>query len=414
MRLPSVAVTGLIGLSLLLAVIAGCAYQADVTYNIRVIQPADGATYAPCAPGSITWDSNIPPDQGEVLDLYWRPQGSPTWTWLSTESNTGGRVWTSSPCTPGVYEFRIQYSEDASVEDIVTFTVETSDYYIDITNPDNGSIHTQCAPDTITWDSDIPSSGNTLYLLWRVYGDDDWTPFAYVPNTGSYVWSEAPCTPGRYQLRIEYSEDSKINDVATFIVTDPATEETIRFYVDGTLVAELKSGSQPTAKPVKIAGKSGAFGDDPLSGLCDNVIVRANGDVLIREDPFDELEYSFWDLYGTPSPKILDVFGNPKPCLMTSGDGWDGSGIHSEALYDWTDGFLLQADFYTAEGSYRGLEIGIAETDEPIDEDLNHVIGVRWQAGAGTLECITDIAEEEVPLPTFEQWHTIVIATYPL
>jgi len=98
---------------------------------------------------------------------------------------------------------------------------------------------------------------------------------------------------------------------------------------------------------------------------------------------------------------------------MTAGDSSKDSGIYSLGTYDWRSGFLLEIDVYTQEGGYRGIEFGIAEADAPSDETLNFVIGVEWKYVSDAIVCRTDIASAEVPLPSFQVWHTIGISTAP-
>lgn len=390
----------------------GCTYQADTNYYISITQPGGGSTYCPCAPDYITWNSNIPIDQGEVIELSWRSQEGGDWTHIATDRNTGGHSWPSSPCTPGVYEIRVRYTADASVFDIATVTLIDCDYAIAIDTPADGSIYSECGPDTIRWTSDIPSDiGSSLNLYGRV-GGGDWQQFAFVPNTGKCLWVGTPCEAGTHGVKIEFNDDPSVYDAVTFFVTNPADAETVRFYVDGQLAATLMSGEQPEARPVVISGKSGPYGDEERSGLCDNVVIRANGGQLIREERFTVLSPLFWEQYGSPSPRLLGDFGHPSPCLMTAGDSSKDSGIYTTDTYDWRDGFLLEIDVYTQEGGYRGIEFGIASADAPADETLNTIIGFEWKYVSDSIVFTTDIDSAEVPLPSFESWHTITISTY--
>ena len=99
-------------------------FYAEALY-INITQPQQGSVYSPCAPDMVTWDSNIPAEQGSPsdLDLYWRECGA-LWQWFAADNNDGAHPWSSAPCDPGCYEVKIVYDPDPAVCDTVTFEVE--------------------------------------------------------------------------------------------------------------------------------------------------------------------------------------------------------------------------------------------------------------------------------------------------
>jgi hypothetical protein len=196
-----------------------------------------------------------------------------------------------------------------------------------------------------------------------------------------------------------------------------APAEAIRFYVDDVLVAELYSAAQPTAMPIKLAGRSGAYGTSERSGLYDNVFVELGGSTTVCDDDFMALDTGYWGSYGSPQPHLLTDFGDPAPCLMTSGDDWNDSGLYSLQSYDWSDGFVFEADVHVnSTDDYHNVEFGIADAVQPDGEQLGHVIGVNWKNGGGglnVLRCTTDAGSLEVPAATTGAWHRIRISSEP-
>ena len=207
--------------------------------------------------------------------------------------------------------------------------------------------------------------------------------------------------------------------ISVFTITAQATWP-VCFYVDTDMVAELQAES-PFTGPIKLAGRSGPGGDHERSGLFDNVSVcweRSAGGLCYEAvddgyGMFDVLDPGFWGLYGGPSPHLLEDFGNPVPCLMTSGDASYASGVYQ--LWDATLGNPWQvwwhfgvdvyvdstADFHTVE---FGIGDASAPSGPPGQQTLGHVVGVTWTSnaeGENVLQCVTDIDYVEVPA---EQW----------
>ncbi|MBN2405227.1 MAG: hypothetical protein JXE06_06575 [Coriobacteriia bacterium] len=201
-----------------------------------------------------------------------------------------------------------------------------------------------------------------------------------------------------------YADNVRILDAV------PSTTQTVYFYVDGVLKAELESSSPPSSRPIKLFGRS--YGSD-RSGLYDNVVVKANGGTVVCDDSFETIDTSYWGSYGSPTPYLVTDFGNGPPCLCTAGDSSYDSGLYSLEQYDWTDGYLLQADFYMRPGD-GGLELGIADDDGPGPDGLGHIIGVHWKNIHNVIHCVTDIAALDVALPSYNKWHTITVSSEPV
>ena len=210
-----------------------------------------------------------------------------------------------------------------------------------------------------------------------------------------------------------------------------AQTEAVTFSVDGVAVAELESywSTQGIgAGPLMLAGRSGPDGADERSGLHDNLEYcawfygpHAVGDI----DPFDSLDTWKWGLYGGPSPHLLEDFGNPPPCLMTSGDSSYASGLYSlQATYfvgPGTEWWYMHTDVHVGSAEqFHSVEFGLgddlAPSGPPGEQTLGHVIGVILATnaqGETVLQCSTDIDYEEVPAGMWiGGWHTIRIASY--
>lgn len=189
---------------------------------------------------------------------------------------------------------------------------------------------------------------------------------------------------------------------------------TVFFIVDGETVAQLECQEFPMAKPIKLAGRSGGSGCYQRSGLIDNVYIElGDGEGVICDQDFQCYDVTYWTTYGTPSPVILTDFGNPASCLMTSGDSWYDSGVTSQALHDWSQGFSFAADARVdQEAAFHSVEMGIADQDVPPEEGVGHIVGINWKtSGQGDyiLQLDTDIETLQVPAPTAGQWHRIEI-----
>ena len=205
--------------------------------------------------------------------------------------------------------------------------------------------------------------------------------------------------------------------VTVVVAAASAPAEVISFHVDDVLVAELYSSTPPSARPIQLAGRSGVYGTDERSGLYDNVLVEVGGGTVVCEDDFTSLDTGYWGAYGYPEPHLLTDFGNPQPCLMTSGDDWNDSGLYSLQTFDWSGGFVFEADVHVGSTEeYHNVEFGIADRDAPVGEQMGHVIGANWKNGGGglnVLRCTTDAGSVEVPAPAVGEWHRIRISSAP-
>lgn len=195
----------------------------------------------------------------------------------------------------------------------------------------------------------------------------------------------------------------------------------VSFYVDSEMVVELQAAAGFSG-PIKMAGRSGASGDDERSGLYDNLTVYYDWDAhsYAIEEFFDVLDPSLWGLYGGSSPRLLLDFGNPAPCLMTSGDSLYASGLYSfESMslgQSWIDQWWFGVDVYVGStAEFHTVEFGIADADAPSgppgQQVLGHVVGVTWTTnpqGVSVLQCVTDIDYAEVPAAAWAGgWHRI-------
>jgi len=104
-------------------------------YYIEITEPVEGATYSPCGPDTIFWESDIPASPGSPDDLRisYRSQGG-SWHVIANDNNDGAHPWSYAPCYTGWYELRILYTPNTSVGDTVSFYVDGG------TPPPNGEI----------------------------------------------------------------------------------------------------------------------------------------------------------------------------------------------------------------------------------------------------------------------------------
>jgi hypothetical protein len=209
--------------------------------------------------------------------------------------------------------------------------------------------------------------------------------------------------------------------LSTLHIAPARADWEVSFYVDGEMIAYLLL-EEPFVGPIKLAGRSGPSGDDEHSGLYDNVylgyILGSHGWPEVEEG-FDALHTSFWGLYGGPTPRLLEGFGNPSPCLMTCGDSTYASGVYSldpiSPDVDWWE--LLAdvrlsstADFHTIE---MGIGAELAPSGPPGQQTLEHVVGMTWTRswdGQSVIRCVTDCQSAEVPAGDWAgDWHRFAI-----
>ncbi len=210
-----------------------------------------------------------------------------------------------------------------------------------------------------------------------------------------------------------------------FAVTAEATWP-VDFRVDGETIAVLQAES-PFEGPVKLEGRSGPEGIDERSGLYDNIAVVFYWDAHGLVWPYDEfvtLDLSLWGLYGGPSPHLLGDFGNPAPCLMTSGDSLYASGIYFLDFSvapgsGWLQNWYFSVDVYVrSSADFHSMEFGIADDEAPSgppgQQTLGLLAGVTWTTnaeGESILRLTTDIDSVEVPAEAFlDAWHTIMFS----
>ena len=202
------------------------ALPADA-YYIEIIDPIEGATYAPCGPDMVAWVSDLPPGPGPViLRLSWRPQGG-SWEVFAVDDNNAGadHPWPSPPCYMGWYEVRVEYIPDPSVGDTVSFYVDGGTQYINITMPEYQREY-YCAPSEERWDSNIdPNEGNVLEVTYRRSTGWGWIDgsVGVSNNDGVIQWDDPPCGgeyPHTCEVRVQYTPDPSVYDVVEFYLVD--------------------------------------------------------------------------------------------------------------------------------------------------------------------------------------------------
>ncbi len=209
-----------------------CSALTAQAYYIEITEPVEGATYAPCGPDTIFWNSDIPASPGspDNLRLSWRPQGG-EWEVFANDNNDGAHPWPTPPCFLGWYDVRVLYTEDLSVGDTVGFFVDGTPppppppFYIEITVPEPRGYY--CAPDVIEWESDIdPGAGEVIHVRYKHELWAEWVSLGYTSNDGNQPWPSAPCyTPDWWgtterRVRVEYTEDLSVYDEVILWLTD--------------------------------------------------------------------------------------------------------------------------------------------------------------------------------------------------
>ena len=196
-------------------------------YYIEIIDPIEGATYAPCGPDMVAWVSDLPPGPGPViLRLSWRPQGG-SWEVFAVDDNNAGadHPWPSPPCYMGWYEVRVEYIPDPSVGDTVSFYVDGGTQYINITTPEYQREY-YCAPSEVRWDSNIdPNEGNVLEVTYRRSTGWGWIDgtVGVSNNDGVIQWNDPPCGveyPHECEVRVQYTPDPSVYDVVEFVLVE--------------------------------------------------------------------------------------------------------------------------------------------------------------------------------------------------
>jgi len=210
-------------------------------YYIEITEPVEGATYAPCGPDTIFWDSDIPASPGspDNLRLSWRSQGG-EWEVFANDNNDGAHPWPTPPCFLGWYDVRILYTEDPSVGDTVRFFVDGTPppppppYYIDITLP--AEVDYYCAPSEVRWESDVdPGEGDVLEVSygWETgWGFQGWYTIGVSSNDGVLEWDDPPCwnefgmeLDRTWRVRMRYLPDPSVYDEVEF--------RCVRFPIEG-------------------------------------------------------------------------------------------------------------------------------------------------------------------------------------
>jgi len=210
-------------------------------YYIEITYPIEGATYAPCGPDVVTWQSDLPSGPGpDILTLSWRPEGG-EWEAFTSDNNDGSHAWPSPPCALGWFEVRIEYVSDPSVGDTVRFFVDGTPppppppFYIDITLPEPIEYH--CAPSEVRWESDVdPGEGDVMEVSYSYEYGWGWNgPYTLgvSNNDGVFQWNDPPCWSDNwvfaytYRVRVQYMPDPSVYDVVDFDLVDDG------FPVDG-------------------------------------------------------------------------------------------------------------------------------------------------------------------------------------
>ena len=190
--------------------------------------------------------------------------------------------------------------------------------YINITQPQEGSVYSPCAPDMVTWDSNIPAwqgSPDVLDLFWRECGGA-WHWFADDNNDGAHPWPSPPCAGGCYQVRIVYGPDPEVNDVATFEVEGgewPPGDPGLCMFVDFTGDAQSVWDVESRIDPIQYWDVSAYIGISRL-----------------RSDPdgFTVVSFRLNDVVeGCPGVLVTQSFTNLLPGGLAIGDPFDATGV---------------------------------------------------------------------------------------
>ena len=168
-----------------------------------------------------------------------------------------------------------------------------------------------------------------------------------------------------------------------------------------------------------LSGQSGPDGGDDRSGLYDNVWVsfywNAHGCGIEDEFGVLALDEFHWIPYGEAEPQLVGDFGNPLPCLMSSGDSLAYGGVYWYDFINFDGGqFSFAVDVYVRSAAeFHSVLFGVVDEELVPRDPLvpGSMIGVYLglsSAGQCVLRCLTDIDSMEVPAAELVgAWHTI-------
>lgn len=196
------------------------------------------------------------------------------------------------------------------------------------------------------------------------------------------------------------------------------------FRVDGEEVITLdREGS--FRGYIVLAGQSGPGGHDERSGLYDNVSVsfwwNAHGWVIV--DAFDTLELNpfSWIAYGDAAPRLVSDFGNPSPCLMSSGDSLGMGGVYWYYFINYDVGqFYFEVDVYVGTAAdFHRVEFGVFDEELGTECCGRPATGARIGASLGlnaegqsVLHCFTDIESAELAASGLVgEWHRVTFSS---
>ena len=191
----------------------------------------------------------------------------------------------------------------------------------------------------------------------------------------------------------------------------PVLSGELGFCLDGEYVGAIAEPALVTA-PLAAYGNSGEFGDDPTSGLVDNVRVVVDGLIAFDED--FEGDLGAWLPFGDPASGLVPL-GNPGFALMTAGDACGPSGAWTAQPFAWSSvSWSVSADMRIAAADPNHNAI-VALMDgtvpDPCGGQMPSAVVQASYAGVDNVLrfAVAGVDTLAVPDPGLGVWHGVTI-----
>ncbi len=197
--------------------ITGVFYITHKT-NININSPAEGAIWPINSGQEINWTANVPGGEDlklEKLDASGNLVGSAINT-----PNDGKHLIPTVTGPAGQYRYRLTFhSSDSNIQDVVgtsgvfNIVAAQTTYNLDITEPISTDVWIPGTQRFVRWTTNLPDFEKFKLERIRVSDDVVVATNANLPNTGSFLVTVIPSTPGQFKYRL--SSQLRPDPVAT-------------------------------------------------------------------------------------------------------------------------------------------------------------------------------------------------------
>ncbi len=162
---------------------------AIITPAVTVTGPAAGAIAFVGTPQTITWTDNLPSDATMLIELS-RDGGNSFETVAAAAPNTGSFAWTATGPAAGGAIVRVTGNEPVPTSGLgAPFAIVMPT--LTLTSPAAGASWLIGSAHTITWTTNLSSTGTVKIDLSLNGGSSYTTLAASAPNSGSFAWTAA-------------------------------------------------------------------------------------------------------------------------------------------------------------------------------------------------------------------------------